>query len=99
MNKEVLENSVSILDLEEEIFEVEGIRVVIRAPTSQRVPCGYKKLFNRCLGDQRPLKLLLIRIERIIGEGVHLCVVDGTGHYVVNKKTLLGEIRESYVVV
>jgi len=88
---------VHAVDLEEEVFEVEGVRIVIRTAPSTRVVCGYKALFKRNLGDDRQLSLLVNRIQRIVGEGVHVEVIDGKGQRPSHSKTLLGKLRASYV--
>lgn len=88
---------VHVVDLEEEVFETEGVRIVVRAATTTRVLCGYKKMFKRNLGDDRPLSLLVNRIQRIVGEGVHVEVIDGKGQKASLSKTVLGKLRASYV--
>lgn len=96
MKKEVLANQISVRQLEEEIFAEEGVRVIIRAPQGQLLTCGYKKVFERNLGDERELDLLFRRIRKIIGQDVQFVVINGYGLLVTNLNTPLMEIRDSY---
>lgn len=96
MKKEVLTNQISVHQLETEVFAEEGVRVVIRAPQGQLLVCGYKKVFERKLGDERELDLLLRRIRKIIGQDVQFVVINGHGQLVTDHNTPLGDVRYSY---
>lgn len=99
---------VSIADLEAEVFEHEGVRIVVRVPSSTRIICGYKNLFKRNLGDERSVSLLVKRIKRMVGQDIFVDVVDGYGTVisgikvfgynvvVSGEKVLLGTVRKSY---
>ena len=78
---------------EEEVFDLEGNRIVARVNRKQQV-LSYNHL--RKLGDEKTVESLLKRIKSCI---VHLDVeiIRGDGTIVNNPGTTLGTIRDSYV--
>lgn len=87
----------TVEELEEEIFAQEGVRIVIRAPLTTRVVTTYKAAYERGLGNDRTLALLIARIDKIMGAGAYgVTAVLGNGQ-LANPKMLLRKIRDSYV--
>lgn len=82
-----------ISEFEDEVFELEGIRILVRCKKLQHV-IPYK--YTRKLGDDKTVESLIKRIKSCI---VHLEVeiIRGDGALVINPSTSLGTIRNSYI--
>ena len=84
----------SVSDLEKQIFEKEGVRVIIRAPSSQDVP-AYD--FSRKLPDSSNIYDLRNRINKTLGDTTHeTIIVLGDGNSTPHGLTGMEKARNSY---
>jgi len=94
----------TIRQIEEQIFQREGIRVVIRLPgflgATPNNGLGYN--FERALGGDRTVAHLWFRLRRIFGGDVPFVVVRGDGKIIEavpgggRLSVLLSTIRNTY---
>ena len=82
----------NVIEFEQKIFEVEGVRIVIRAASSTSVgDYDYKRKYDQGNSINEWLK------SRVLNNlnDVDVVVVDGTGA-LPNRKTHMGTLRDSY---
>lgn len=82
----------SVREFEQDVFRTEGIRIVVRTPTTTVVTRYETK---RKTNDHCDLLDLMDKICDFIGAH-HYAVVDGTGR-LVDPPILLGDLRKSYM--
>lgn len=84
----------SVRDLESQIFEKEGVRVIIRANTNEDIP-AYS--FERRLPDTSNLSDLKDRVARSLGDSNYeISVILGDGNTSPHGLTGMGKARNSY---
>jgi hypothetical protein len=86
-------NEITVLELEEQIFQLEGIVVRIRAPSKSKVlEYGY----TRCApGNQKVSLWLNTRVAPCL-RGLEISVISGSFGSVLGQTTL-SNLRDSYV--
>lgn len=83
------------VSIEAKIFELEGVRIVLRAPKLTTFRSGYK--FTAPIADEFPLSSLVNRIKDCLGLSVHdYVIVDGHGQTRHNMDVTLETLRASY---
>lgn len=81
-----------VIDFEQKVFELEGVRIVIRAPRNADVgEYGYKKSYpqNNSIREWLDTRVF----DKV--EDYDVVVVDGTGA-LPNRKTHMATLRDSY---
>lgn len=87
-------NNCSVAELEKQIFEKEGITVVIRAPSNEKVD-NYP--YERKLADNKNISDLRDRINKAIGSrGLDYSIVLGDGNALPHGRTNMSTARDSY---
>ena len=88
----------TVQNLEQEVFEHEGVRVVLRAPADRRIPgLSYKSEFcNRIVKGN--VAQLINRIKNVLCNAPDITfeVVDGNGKLINKTGTRLVVVRRSY---
>ena len=88
----------TVQTLEREIFEHEGVRVVLRAPRDRKIPgLSYKSEYcNRI--DKGDVGRLISRVSSILthSSDITFDIIDGNGKIVTKTGTRLIVIRRSY---
>ncbi|AWI50666.1 hypothetical protein DDU33_03785 [Actinobacillus porcitonsillarum] len=84
----------SVAELEKQIFEKEGVTVVIRAPSNVQVD-NYP--YERKLADNKNLADLRDRIDKAIGNReLDYSIVLGDGNSLPHGRTNMSTARDSY---
>lgn len=84
---------ISLSTFERVLFELEEVRVVIRAERNHQVS---PYMYERQVGDDRPVRNLIARIKQCVKD-LEFEIIQGDGTSVINPSTNLGRIRNSYV--
>jgi len=85
-------NSTTVAELEENIFSINGIRIVIRLPPDTTVAIPR---YDRAFSDNNDVGWFTEAIGQMIGFR-NITVIDGNGK-VPSDTTKLGEVRKSYL--
>ena len=86
------EDAVHIREYEQAVREIDGVRVVIRAPSWAQVGnFGWANAADRGMSITDYLR---VRVNSQVGD-YEVTVVDGGGN-IVHGRTLVGTVRESY---
>lgn len=83
-----------VVNVERHIFDLEGVRVIIRSPLSQLLANSYT--YQRGLGDQDCLRDLDRRMNACL-PGIEYAVIDGYGQASHHPSKKLKGVRESYL--
>lgn len=87
-------NTCSVAELEKQIFEKEGVTVVVRAPSNEQVD---KYPYERKLADNKNISDLRDRVNKAIGDkGLEYSIVLGDGNSLPHGRTNMSTARDSY---
>lgn len=88
-----LSDRVRLKEFEEQVWNLEGIRIVVRAPSTKRTnPYNY---LRKAQYNWNVAKWLQDRIGKFFDDEVDVIVISGTGH-ITHGATQLRTVRESY---
>lgn len=88
--------TVTTAEIENGVFEFEGIRVILRAPANKKIThLQYADGFiNRCAKTHN-LGTLRKRIAQIVGKDIEVEIIDANGAP-VHGNTKIGNLRDTY---
>lgn len=86
------EKEVSLLEFERQVFELEGVRIVIRTNRDKITPYDYERKARR---NMSVMRFLHTRIGKFLKARESVCVIDGYGNEVPFINTI-DNVRKSY---
>lgn len=88
------EKEVSLLEFERQVFELEGVRIVIRTNRDKITPYDYER---KARGNMSVMRFLHTRIAKFLKAKESVTIIDGYGNEVSFLRSI-NTVRESYRV-
>lgn len=85
----------TLAEIEEQIFQREGIRVVFRAENAETRAIWRSYTYDRALAKSSSMAVFHQRISNY-ADGVPYVVIDGRGKKIMNEDMTVGMVRSSY---